>query len=92
MEFDDHINSLELRSLIHAVEWRVKHLKEHATRLFHLTDSYVVMSICSKGRTSSRMLKPLLQRLSALLLAFDLYLLVAHVESSENPTDNASRS
>ena len=89
---DDHINSLELRSLIHAVEWRVKHLKERATRLFHLTDSYVVMSICSKGRTSSRMLKPLLQRLSALLLAFDLYLLVAHVESSENPTDNASRS
>ena len=88
----DHINSLEFRSIIHAVEWRIKHLREVSTRIFHLTDSYICMSIIAKGRTSSRMLKPLLARLSTLLLAFDIYLIVIHVESSDNPTDHDSRS
>ena len=57
----------------------------------HVTDSYICMSIISKGRSSSSMLKPLLERLTALLLDFDIYLIVSHVESSENPTDEASR-
>eukprot|EP00438_Fugacium_kawagutii_P000234 Skav212279 [mRNA] locus=scaffold732:326080:334230:- [translate_table: standard] len=61
----DHINSLELRSIVHAVEWRVRHLKDHNCRVFHVSDSYVCMSIVSKGRSSSRMLRPLLQRLAA---------------------------
>ena len=87
----DHINSLELRSIIHSVEWRINHLKESHARIFHLTDSYVAMSIISKGRTSSRMLQPLLQRLAIALLAWDLYLAVSHVESVDNPTDEASR-
>ena len=86
----DHINSLELRSLVHAVEWRIRHGKEHHLRIFHLTDSYVAMAIASKGRTSAKLLKPLLRWLTALLLAWDLYLLVLHVESSENPTDGDS--
>jgi len=38
------------------------------------------------------MLKPLLARLAVALLAWDLQLIVTHVESSENPTDNDSRS
>ena len=88
----DHINALEMRAIIHAVEWRITHLKEGHCRIFHLTDSYICMSIISKGRTSSRMLKPLLARLTALLLAFDIYLIVVHIESTENPTDNDSRS
>ena len=87
----DHINSLELRSIIHAIEWRVRHLKEHHARIFHLTDSYICMSIISKGRSSSRMLKPLLRRLGAILLTFDLQLIISHVESTENPTDHDSR-
>jgi len=87
----DHINSLELRSIIHAIEWRVRHLKEHHVRIFHLTDSYICMSIISKGRSSSRMLKPLLRRLGAILLTFDLQLIISHVESTENPTDHDSR-
>lgn len=87
----DHINNLEVRAIIHAIEWRVKHLKECHLRVFHLTDSYIAMSVISKGRSSSQMLKPLLARLATLLLAFDLYLIVSHVESSENPTDHDSR-
>ena len=87
----EHINSLELRSIIHSVEWRIRHLKEVHARIFHLTDSYICMSIISKGRSSSKMLKPLLRRLTSELLAWDIYLIISHVESSENPTDNASR-
>lgn len=87
----EHINSLELRAIILAIEWRIKHLKEAHVRVFHLTDSYICMSIISKGRSSSSMLKPLLARLTALLLAFDIFLVLSHVESSENPTDHASR-
>ena len=87
----DHINSLEMRSIIHSIEWRVKHLHECNLRVVHLTDSYVCMSIAAKGRTSSKMLSPLVRRLSALLLAFGLQLVITHVESTENPTDEASR-
>lgn len=87
----DHINSLELRSIIHAVEWRITHLKEVSCRIFHVTDSYVCMSIVAKGRSSSKMLRPLLQRLAAWLLTFNIYLIISHVESIENPTDAASR-
>ena len=87
----DHINSLEMRAIIQALEWRVKHLQEFNLRVFHLTDSYVCMSIIAKGRTSSKMLMPLVRRLSALLLAFGLQLVITHVESTENPTDEASR-
>lgn len=87
----DHINSLELRAILHAIEWRVSHLKETELRIFHLTDSYVAMSVIAKGRSSSKMLRPLLARLAVLLMAFDLYLVVCHVESTDNPTDHASR-
>eukprot|EP00438_Fugacium_kawagutii_P036840 Skav204450 [mRNA] locus=scaffold1298:250701:254168:+ [translate_table: standard] len=87
----DHINSLELRSIVHSIEYRIKHLQESHLRIFHLSDSYIAISIIAKGRTSSRMLRPLLRRLAASLLAFDLYLVLGHVESSENPTDDASR-
>lgn len=88
----DHINNLEVRAIIHSIEWRIRHLKECQVRIFHLTDSYVAMCVISKGRSSSRMLKPLLTRLAVALLAWDLQLIVTHVESSENPTDNDSRS
>ena len=88
----DHINSLELRSIIHSVDWRIFHLQEFGFRIFHLSDSYICLSIISKGRSSSRMLRPLMQRLSATLLACNLHLVVAHVESTENPTDHDSRS
>jgi len=82
---------LETRAIVQAIEWRIRHLREAQVRIFHLTDSYVAMSIISKGRSSARMLKPLLSRLAALLMAFDLYLVISHVESTENPTDHDSR-
>lgn len=53
--------------------------------------SYVCMSVISKGRPSSHMLNRLLKKLNALLLFHGIQLLVTHVESTESPTDAASR-
>lgn len=87
----DHINLLELRSILLSVKYHVHHLKHVQMRIFHITDSYVCMSICSKGRSGSRQLLRILKQINAYLLGFHLFLILAHVESSENPTDEASR-
>lgn len=87
----DHINPLELRSIMHAVQWRIRHLGEHDSRVFHIADSYICMSIIGKGRSSSRMLNHILQQLNGWLLTFGVQLLVMHVESTKNPTDESSR-
>ena len=87
----EHINCLEMRSILLAVKFYIFHLKESNVRLFHVTDSYVSMSIIGKGRTSSKKIGWVLRQLNALLLLFNLYLIVGHVESTRNPTDGASR-
>ena len=87
----DHINLLELRSILLSIKFHVSHLKHSGLRIFHLTDSYICMSVISKGRSGSRQLGRILKQLNAHLLGFSLQLIIAHVESSENPTDGASR-
>ena len=87
----EHINRLELRSILLAIQWRVQHLCEVNTRFIHLTDSYVSMSIVSKGRSSSGMLMAIMRKIAAAQFGFNLFPVLIHVESSENPTDEASR-
>ena len=87
----EHINCLELRSILLAVQYHISHLKHKHMRIFHATDSYVSMSVVSKGRSGSKNLSRILKHLNGLLLGFGLQLVVVHVESSENPTDGASR-
>ena len=87
----EHINRLELRSILLALRWRVQRLGECQCRFIHLTDSYVSMSVMSKGRSSSEALLTIMRQISAVQLAFDLYPILIHVESTDNPTDEASR-
>lgn len=87
----EHINLLELRSILLSLRYHVSHLKHQQIRIFHLTDSYVCMSVVSKGRSGSRQLNRILKEINGYLLAFGIYIIIAHVESSENPTDGASR-
>lgn len=87
----EHINALEMRSILLALQWRCSHLKEVNVRILHLTDSYVCMSIISKGRTSSDLLVNILRKIACQCFAFGIYPILLHVESSENPTDAASR-
>ena len=87
----EHINALEMRAILLALQWRTTHLQETECRMVHLTDSYVSMSIIFKGRTSSDQLLGILRRISAICFSFGIFPVLVHVESTENPTDAASR-
>lgn len=88
---DDHINPLELRAILLSMVHHIRRRAALDTRVFHVTDSYVSMSVIGKGRSGSRKLQHVLQQLNAHLLAFNIYLIIGHIESTENPTDHASR-
>ena len=90
-KFEEHINALEIRAVYLALLWRGREKLLCSRRAFHITDSYVAMSIISKGRSSSRKLQPLIRKICALLLAGQTQLILAHIDSSDNPTDEASR-
>lgn len=87
----EHINRLEMRSILLALKWRIRHQCEADCRFVHLTDSYVSMSVLSKGRSSSDMLMSVMRQIAAHILAFNLFPILVHVESTENPTDHGSR-
>ena len=87
----EHINLLEMRSILLSFRWRIRHLAEVDCRFIHLTDRYVSMSIISKGRSSSDMIMHVMRQIAATQFAFNLFPILIHVESTENPTDTASR-
>ena len=80
-----------MRSILLTLRWRISHLAEVDCRFIHLTDSYVCMSVISKGRSSSAMLMSIMRKIAAYQLGFSLLPVLIHVESTENPTDHASR-
>ena len=86
-----HINVLELRAVISAVEWRCRSVRNIRTRAVHATDSQVVMAVVAKGRSSSRILNFALKRLNALLLASSIRLALVYVRTDLNPADRPSR-
>ena len=86
-----HINALEMRMILLAVKWRARTPKAIGRRWLHLADSMVCNYILSKGRTSSRLLQPITREIAAHLLALNSMQLHGHVDSLENPTDEASR-
>ena len=90
-EHEEHINPLECRAIFLGLCWKGRQGLLRSRRVFHLTDSYVCQSILSKGRTSSVLMRPVVRKINALLLANHCLLLVAHVDSADNPTDAASR-
>eukprot|EP00435_Cladocopium_sp_Y103_P043576 s1827_g12.t1 len=86
----EHINILELRSLVHT-EWRPRRHQFGDCRAMHLTDSQVALAVGVKGRSSSRALNRLLRKFAALQVAGGLWPLLAYVESGQNPADGPSR-
>ena len=87
----EHINALEIRAIYLTILWKVMNRQLVNRRMFHLTDSYVALSILSKGRTGSAKLRYIVRKINALLLVSHSLLHLAHVDSYENPTDAASR-
>ena len=87
----EHINLLEMRAILQSTIHTLATKKMYNFRLLHLTDSYVCLSTIAKGRSGSHMLNRILKTLNAHLLVYGVYLILAHVESTQNPTDGDSR-
>lgn len=88
---EEHINALEIRAIYLTILWKVLSRQLVNRMLFHLTGSYVALSILSKGRMQSRKLRFIVRKINTLLLVSHALLHLAHVDSCENPTDAASR-
>lgn len=86
-----HINALELQAVLTCLQWRISRKRHHRCRLLHLTDSLVVLHALSRGRSSSRRLRPILSKVNALLLASDVHPVWGYVNTKQNPADRPSR-
>eukprot|EP00435_Cladocopium_sp_Y103_P040942 s793_g11.t1 len=86
-----HINLLELKALIHAVQWRARRQRYHSFRTMILIDNQSIVAVVTKGRSSSKQVNHLLRRLCSLCLALNLYLLIGWIDTVDNPADEASR-
>ena len=86
-----HINKLELLAVFNALKWRTRLTDQQCCRFLHMVDSQVVGAILTKGRTSSNLLRPTIRRVSALILAAQLYPAYIFVASEDNPADILSR-
>ena len=89
--FKSHINFLEMKMILNTILWKARDVSKINKRWLHLEDSMVCLFILSKGRTSSHLLQPLVNKIGAVQMAMGATLLHAHVRSEENPTDEASR-
>lgn len=87
----EHINLLELRTILHTFERRLRREHFGDARALHLTDSQVALAVAVKGRSSSRAINRLLRRFAALQVGGGLYPLLAWIESELNPADEPSR-
>ena len=92
VRFAAHINVLEALALLLAFMWRASLARPCLpTRVLTLVDSSVVFYALSKGRSSSRPLLKVFRRLSALLLASNVFPIPIWVPSDLNPADAPSR-
>ena len=88
---EEHINVLELRSVLTTIRWRIERLGQQNLRCLHLVDSLVVLHALTRGRSSSRKLRRTLMRISSYLLLSGLQPLWGYVDTSQNPADKPSR-
>ncbi len=87
----EHINLLEMKAALHAIQWRGRRSAYRDFRTMLLIDNQSVLAVIAKGRSSSRKVNLLLRRLAALCCALNVYLLVYRVDTADNPADEASR-
>ena len=93
---EEHINALEVRSVLTSVRWMMTRpavLADGADhrRVLVLCDSSATVGSINKGRSSShRLLRPL-RSITSLVLAAGLYLTVRWIPTLMNPADGPSR-
>ncbi len=86
-----HINQLELQSVYTMLRHQIGCTNGTDLRQLHLVDSSVTFYCLRKGRTSSYMLRGIVCKLSAHMLASGIVLLPIWIETQYNPADQASR-
>jgi len=86
-----HINELELLSLLLSLRWVLSHPNSINRQLHVLVDSSSVYFGVNKGRSSSPRMLALLRRFAALILASGVSVLTGWIPSALNPADHASR-
>lgn len=87
----EHINVLELRSVLTTMKYRIEKLGQFNLRCLHMVDSLVVLHALCRGRSSSRKMKRTMMRLNSLLLVAGLQPVWAYVDTHQNPADAPSR-
>lgn len=87
----EHINALEMRQALISLSWLLRDGSHFNFRWVHLSDSFVTISILCKGRTASEKLEHLVRRFNATVLAAQVFPILLHVASLDNPTDEGSR-
>lgn len=90
-QLTEHINALEMRQVLNTLNWVLRDRRHFNFRWVHCSDSFVTIAILCKGRTSSRKLEGLVRRFNAHFLLAQVYPVLLHVASLDNPTDEGSR-
>ena len=87
----EHINKLELKAVYTSLKWRVARQRLRNSKMLHLVDSMVSLQVLNKGRSSSHKLRRITKKCCALLIASRLFLILAYIDTKQNPADRPSR-
>ena len=82
---------LEGRAFLHALSLRRRAAAGDDCRFVHGLDSYVVLGALAKGRTSSRLLRPIVCKSGALQVAYGQYAGLLFCPTRLNASDDPTR-
>ena len=88
-KFPSHINALETSAIYRALAHAARRGGDQ--RVVYFSDSHVAKSSVVRGRTSSDLLRPLLRRISSLVVAYGLYPAGRYAPTRLNPGDCPTR-
>ena len=86
-----HINELEARGALAALKWRTRSRAGLGQRWLHLVDSFIVIAVMSRKRSTSKILNRVIKKFAILELASFTQCVFAFTRSHENPSDAPSR-
>ena len=86
-----HINVLELTTLLNFLRMRAATGEVAGKRIFHIFDSLVAASVAAKGRSSARILNRICRRISAVSLCSGCLVVSLWTVSGWQHSDSASR-
>ena len=86
-----HINELEARGALAALKWRTRSRAGLGQRWLHLVDSFFVIAVMSRKRSTSKILNRVIKKFAILELASFTQCVFAFTRSHENPSDAPSR-